>query len=230
VCFPHAGGSAGFYYQLAKALPDGIEVMAIQYPGRAERYRERCVEDVDVLADEAFAALRPWADRPVALFGHSMGAIVGYEVARRFASYSGERLLRLFVSARQAPSLPWNRNIHCRDDVGLIAELRRVGGGDQRWLDDEEMVAYLLPTVRSDYKAIESYTWSPGPPLGCPITAIVGENDPYTTVEGAAGWSEHCAGEFELHVLPGGHFLLDDNRARVTQIFAAALAAVSLRS
>jgi len=223
VCFPHAGGAASYYAPMSGALRPHIELAAIQYPGRQDRGREQRVEDITALADQAFDALRRWRDRPLTFFGHSMGAIVAYEVARRFAESGTEVPQMLFVSARREPSRRWNHHVHLLDDAGLVAELRRVAGPDQRWLYHEKLLAAVLPTVRSDYKAIESYSWSPGPPLNCSITGLVGDNDPYTTADEVAAWEGYCTGEFELKVVPGGHFYLETCGADIAAIVSSTL-------
>ena len=221
VCFPHAGGSASSFALLSRALEPDIEVAAVQYPGRQDRADEPLIADIGLLADEAHTALaralRDWDDKPLALFGHSMGAIVAYEVARRFSRPPG----LLFISARRPPAKGWDEHVHLRDDAGLVAELRRASGADQDWLEHEKLLAAFLPAIRSDYQAIELYAWPPGPPLGCSITALVGDRDPYTGEQEASAWADYCTGAFDLNTLPGGHFYLDANASATAEIIAA---------
>jgi pyochelin biosynthetic protein PchC len=223
LCFPHAGGSASYFAPLSKALAPEIEVVGVQYPGRQDRAREAPVETIEDMTDGSARALEKalpsWDDRPLAFFGHSMGAIVAYEVARRLSRPPEF----LFASARRQPSKGFNELVHLLDDAGLVAELRRVAGPDKRWLEHEKLLTGVLPTIRSDYKAIEMYSWTPGPPLDCSITAIVGDEDPYTSVEMARAWTDFCAGDFDLHVLPGGHFYLETNVPAVAEIVSAKL-------
>src|SRR5580693_3664644 len=101
ICFPHAGGSASYYFPVSAALSPNIEVLAVQYPGRQDRRNEKNLEDIGELADRAFEAVVPWSKGPVALFGHSMGAIVAFEVARRLERNAGISLLALIVSGRR---------------------------------------------------------------------------------------------------------------------------------
>ncbi len=209
VCFPHAGGSANYYFPLSRALAPGIEVLAVQYPGRQDRLREKPAGSVTELADSICAVLEPWMDGRAAFFGHSMGAIVAFEVARRLRDQSAGTPLRLLVSGHGAPSRPRNEAVHLRGDAGIVAEMRRLGGTSPRFLEDEDWVSLVLPAVRGDYQAIETYAYSPGPPLDCPVTALAGDSDPEVTTAELRAWAEHCTGGFESRTFPGGHFYIN---------------------
>lgn len=228
VCFPHAGGSANYYLSLSESLAPAIEVLAVQYPGRQDRYQERCVDNVPDLADLIFAALKSCNDPPFAFFGHSLGAILAFEVARRFQRL-GQAPARLFVSGRAAPTRYRNDWIHRRDDTGVVAELHRIGGTDRALLNDPELLKLVLPTIRSDYKALETYVFTPAPPLNCSITALIGTSDPKVTADEAAAWADQCAGEFELCTFPGGHFYLNGRQSEVVDAITGSLYSRRLR-
>ncbi|WP_405162782.1 alpha/beta fold hydrolase [Nocardia sp. NBC_01499] len=224
ICFPHAGGSATFYFPVSRALSPAIDVLAIQYPGRLERRNEPCVEDIHELADLVVEQLAPWLDRPVTLFGHSLGATLGFEVARRLEA-EGVTPLTLFASGRRAPSTHRDEYVHRYGDDALIEQIGRMSGTDARVLGDEEMLRMILPTIRGDYKAAETYRMRPGPPLACPISVLTGDEDPEVTLDEAQAWEGHTSGGFELTVFPGGHFFLTDHVAAVLeQIKQAAVA------
>jgi pyochelin biosynthetic protein PchC len=223
VCFPHAGGSATYYYPLSRSLAPETEVLSVQYPGRQDRRREKCIGRIPDLADHIFDALLPWSTRPFAFFGHSMGAALAFEVALRFARGAATGPSWLFASGRRAPALQRTEDIHLRDDAGLVAHLRSVGATDGRFFDDPEMLAAILPVARNDYKAIETYRCEPDSLLDCPVTVMVGDSDAETTINEAAAWREHCAREFEVRVLPGGHFYLDACLPDVVGVISAAL-------
>ncbi|WP_344896750.1 thioesterase II family protein [Actinomadura meridiana] len=223
VCFPHAGGAASYYRPLALTLAPRIEVLAVQYPGRQDRHREACVEDVHRIADQIVEALPPEDGRDLAFFGHSMGAVIAFEVARRLHDRGGPVPARLFASGRRAPSRHREEGAHLLDDAGLLDEIGALGGTDSRLLEDSELLSVILPVVRSDYRAIETYSHAPGPPLPCPVTAVVGDGDPRATVDEARAWADHCTGDFQLHVLPGGHFYLDAQRDAVVKIITESL-------
>jgi pyochelin biosynthetic protein PchC len=214
ICFPHAGGAATYYFPVAKALAPRVDVLAIQYPGRQDRRGEPSVDDARTLAELIVPELRPWLDRPVAFFGHSLGATVAFEVALRLER-EDVRLLRLFASGRRAPSRYRDERVHQRDDAGLIAEMRRMEGTDSQLIEDADLLGMILPALRSDYRAAETYRYQPGPPLSCPVTAMVGDHDTQATLDEAAGWAEHTTGKFDLEVFPGGHFYLNTETAAV---------------
>ncbi|MBD0740661.1 thioesterase II family protein [Streptomyces sp. CBMA29] len=217
VLFPHAGGNAGFYRSLADRFPDGIEVRAVQYPGRETRAGEPLIDDMGTLADLAADALSPLLDRPLAILGHSMGALVAYEVTRRLEA-RGAALERLFVSARHPPAAHGltSRDRHLLDDDGFAEMLRDTGGTPSALLDDPEMRAYLLPIVRNDYRLIETYVPSPGPPLRTGVVSIAAEDDGTVTAAQVEGWRRTTGGSFEHLTFSGGHFYLLEQPDRLT--------------
>jgi surfactin synthase thioesterase subunit len=214
VCLPHAGGNAAFFLPVARGLAGRCEVLAIQYPGRHERLREPLLDSVDELADELFPVLRRQARGPIALFGHSLGATVGFELARRFEA-SGTVPTALFVSARPAPSRHRDSAVHLGTDAELIARMRSLGGTDEELLEDEDLLGLALPVVRNDYKAAETYRYRAGRPLSCPVHALIGRDDPVATEDDARAWADHTTGSFALHTYSGGHFYLVDHQERI---------------
>ncbi|WP_432842512.1 thioesterase II family protein [Dactylosporangium sp. CA-092794] len=226
-CLPHAGGSASFFVPVSRGLHPRIEVLAVQYPGRQDRRGEPSVADIPTLARLVAAELAGWLDRPLALFGHSMGATLGFEVGRILEKEHGQAPAWLFASGRRAPSRHRDERVHEQDDNGLIAEMRRLSGTDAGILGDEELLRMILPAIRNDYRAAETYRYTPGPPLSCPITALVGDADPKVTVGEAESWREHTSAAFDLKVYPGGHFYLAKQQRAVLELIEARLATVT---
>ncbi|WP_432096587.1 thioesterase II family protein [Streptomyces sp. bgisy100] len=222
VCFPHAGGAASFYHPLSRMLPSSVNMLAIQYPGRQDRRAEPCVENLAELADRVHEVLQPLTGQPLALFGHSMGATLAFEVSRRLEE-QGVTPVHLFVSGRRAPSRHRSEGVHLRDDQGLIEELKELSGTDARLLDDEELLRMILPALRGDYKAAETYVYRPGDPLACPVTMFTGDADIRVSAEDAAAWREHTTGPFELMTFDGGHFFLTGHMQRITEVITSAL-------
>ncbi len=220
-CFPHAGGSATYYFPFSKDLAPGVEVLAVQYPGRQDRRHEPLIDGIPELADRVADVLAGVIVPPFAFFGHSMGAIVAFEAALRLRDNLGVSPTWLFASGRRAPST--KRPTPALDDTSVISEMRRLGGTDPRFFGDEELLMSILPVTRNDYHAVRDYTWEPGVPLACPITALIGDSDPQSTIEEAAAWAEHTTGVFEQRVFPGGHFFLDQHRADVIDAISVAL-------
>ncbi|GAA3647881.1 alpha/beta fold hydrolase [Nonomuraea antimicrobica] len=201
VCFPHAGGVAGFYRPLSTALSPSFEVLAVQYPGRQDRFGEPFPDDLDELSDRLAGVLRQAGE--VVFLGHSMGAIVAFEVARRLDRPPTE----LFVSGTGAPGRQESARMR---DGDALAAMGRLGGTDAAILQDRELRELILPILQGDLRLMDAYRYSPGAPLACPITALTGDADPLTTVDDARLWSRHTSGRFRLRIFRGGHFYLTD--------------------
>ncbi|MFC4535657.1 thioesterase II family protein [Sphaerisporangium dianthi] len=223
VCFPHVGGSASAYFWLSKSLAPAYEVLAIQYPGRQERRREPVALSLHALVDQVFEALRGQVAPPFAFFGHSMGALVAFEVARRSAAAGEPGPSLLVVSGRRAPSTGPEKRFDVDDENMLVAELRRMGGTAEQFIRDEEVRAMILPVARADYRALHAYVPQPDSVVDTPILALVGDNDPVTTLEEAKAWSAHSTSTCELRVFPGGHFYLESAKADVSDTLRTAL-------
>lgn len=223
VCCPHSGGSASSFRPLSAALPPTVEALAVQYPGRQDRRAEPLVGDlrelaarlVDVLADEP---------GPLALFGHSMGAMLAFEVARRLER-GGRQVAALFVSGHRAPAVHRNEWLHRASDADLLHEVRRLSGTEAGLLDDDDIVQMVLPVIRNDTRAVETYRHdaTDEPVLSCPITALIGTRDPRVSTAEADRWREHTSGRFDLHTFPGGHFYLNSYTAALGRLMSARL-------
>lgn len=222
VCLPHAGGSASFFFPLAKALAPEIEVLAVQYPGRQDRLAEPAVETIFGLVDGIFGALRPFGDRPLALFGHSMGALVGYELALRLQD-AGRPPVRLFASGRRAPSRYRDDHVYLKNDAEIVASIRALNGTSTVLLDNPRMLATILPAVRADYRATATYRHEPGRVVNCPVTVLTGDLDPQVSPGEARAWREHAKGPLDLAVFPGGHFFLTECAAAVNTLLTTRL-------
>jgi pyochelin biosynthetic protein PchC len=225
LCLPHAGGSAAFYGALTRLLHPRVEVLAVQYPGRLDRHAEPALTSVDAIADVLAPIAAGYADRPLALFGHSLGATIAFEVARR-REEAGGRLAGLFASARAAPSRL--RPIADRDwdawsDADVLAEVRVLDPAGAPLLDDEELASLILPALRADFRAGGTYTYRPGPRLAAPVVALAGRADPRVDVDDVSAWEQHAASSFALHTYPGAHFYLTDRWPEVADRIATDL-------
>ncbi|MFD8725108.1 thioesterase II family protein [Streptomyces sp. NPDC059629] len=222
-CLPYAGGSASFFFPVSRALHPAVEVLAVQYPGRQTRLHEPRIDNIPEFADQIFAALRYLDDKPLALFGHSMGAVLAYEVALRMQTAGLPAPVRLFASGRRAPSRYRDERIHAASDADVVAELRALSGTNETLLGDPEVLAMILPAIRSDYTAIERYRHEPGRRLDCPVTVLTGDSDPRVSLDEAEAWAEHTTAATETKVFPGGHFFLADRAAEVIGLVARRL-------
>lgn len=205
VCFPHAGGTAGPYAAWGAALDGRTELSAVQYPGREERIEEPPPHDLDALLSGVCRALLPLAGRPLVLFGHSLGAVVAYETARRLTR-QGAPPARLVVSGRRAPCVPVTGDLHTRSDDALVAELARLGATSAELLAEPAFRTVYLPAVRADFALAETYRYAPAGPLPCPVTAVIGAADTEVDHDQASRWAAHTTGAFTLRTVPGGHF------------------------
>ncbi|GAA0584084.1 thioesterase [Kribbella sandramycini] len=217
VCLPHAGGTASFFTEWD--LGPEVEVLAAQYPGRSDRIVEPCLDSMTELAPRLAEALDPLLDRPLALFGHSMGAALAYEVARLL----DRPPIHLFVSGRHAPAELVPGSLHTATDDELVADLMRLGGTEAELFATPELRNFFLPTVRADYRLAETYRWQPGPEPSCPITVLFGDSDPEVTAAQAERWRQHAVQEFAVAEFPGDHFYLAGARAAVQARIGQAL-------
>ncbi|MFF3752723.1 thioesterase II family protein [Streptomyces sp. NPDC002018] len=221
ICFPHAGGSAGVFAPLSRRLSSRLDVLAVQYPGRQDRRRETPADDIVRLAERIAEGLRGADDRPYALFGHSMGALVAYETARALERWGAPLPIRLFLSGRGAPGPYPNPHDLLADDQAILAAVRSLGGTGAAVLDDPELVEMALPALRADYRALASYRWRPGGPLDIPVTALTGRDDTVVPVTESARWEEFTRAGCELKVFPGGHFYLDRHLDAVAELLVS---------
>jgi medium-chain acyl-[acyl-carrier-protein] hydrolase len=223
-CFPYAGGGAVIYRRWAESLPRSVEVLAVQPPGRGNRIREAPLLRVSAIVEALAAEVVPYLDRPFAFFGHSLGALVAFELARRLRRERGVEPARLFVSGRRAPHVPGDEPVtHDLPATEFIAELRRLNGTPPEVLEHEELMELMIPLLRADFEVCETYKFEPGPPLTCPVTAFGGIEDRDVTREYIAAWREHTTGPFLMRMLPGDHFFIHSAEATLLQVVAREL-------
>ncbi|WP_411107416.1 thioesterase II family protein [Streptomyces sp. cmx-4-9] len=208
VCLPHAGGTASFFHSWAGAFGSEVEVLSARYPGRQDRIAEPCLDSMDELADALVEALPPLLDRPLALFGHSMGASLAYEVALRLEARHGVRLQGLHVSSRAAPHRAAPSGVHLLDDEAVVRYVRALGGSEAAVLDDPDLRELVLPAIRSDFRIVGTYRAASPIPVQCPVFGYVGDRDPGVGVSDMKAWSEVAPEGFVLRVLSGDHFYL----------------------
>lgn len=216
VCFPHAGGGASAFRAWPRLFGDDLEVAAVQYPGREDRFSEPVIGDMETLLAAVTGELLPVVrQRPFLLLGHSMGGAVAHELAMRFSAL-GAVPCRLIVSGRQPPCHhPFGSAIHRGSDAELLAELLRLSPGNRTLAEEPELAALLLPVVRNDYRLIETYRPGRTVPLDCPITVLAGEQDTELTRAEAKDWAEYTRSSCVVHAFPGDHFFIASHRGRV---------------
>lgn len=223
-CFPFAGGGASLYHAWHRDLPEQIAMYAVQLPGRENRSAEPLRTDLLALTDELSLALIPYMDRPCAFFGHSMGAVVAFELARRLRARRGPLPVHLFVSGRGAPQIkPQSADIHHLPDADFVREVRNLKGTPAAVFESAELMELALPVLRADFIAHETYSYRPEAPLLCPITAIGGEEDDEVCADELVAWREQTCGPFALRFMPGDHFYVQSAHEQVTSLIAEKL-------
>lgn len=225
VCFPFAGGGANLYRRWPDLLPATVEVYAVQLPGRETRLKEPCVRDADVVSDRVIEELEAigW-HRRTAFFGHSLGSLLAYDVARKLKQRNRSEPCVLFESGRQPPHLRAGGDLHRQPDDVLIAAIKQLNGTPGALLEDAEMRAIVLPLVRSDYTILETYRVPPIDPLHCPIVTCVGDRDSEVTPPEMEAWGQLTRGPCRHRVFAGDHFFLNERAAELARYIAECLA------
>ena len=223
-CFAYAGGNASAFMGWQDALPAHVEVCGVQLPGRGARFGEPPFRQMAALVDALAPVLQRSVDRPFALLGHSLGALVAFEVARRLAAGGTARPAHLYVSGCHAPRFrDPSKDYHLLDDDKLVAVLRDYNGTPPEVLADRELVAMLLPSIRADFELAETYRYQPAATLDIPVTAWAGRDEARSSSDQVSGWGLETTGPFEQAWFDGGHFFIHEQRPRVLAQLASSL-------
>ncbi len=230
-CLPWAGGAAAVYDPWRDALGEDVELCAIEPPGRQTRLREAAYTRLEPLVEALATAITDELDVPYALFGHSMGALLAFELARELRRRGVAEPCALFVSGSAAPRVPSDRiPVHDAPDAKVFARLQELGGLPEEVHEEPELLRLFLPTIRADFAVFETYDCRPEPPLDCPIVAFTGSEDREVPLLTLAPWSQETTGRFDYHVLPGGHFFLRDSQTALLDVVRSALAVYAYSS
>jgi surfactin synthase thioesterase subunit len=227
-CFAHAGSGASFYSRWHKLLPPDVEICRIALPGRETRRQENAYTQMRDLIPPLFAALRPFMDQPFALFGHSMGAAVAYEVARQCEAHGINHLRHLFVSGRRAPHLPARRRPFYNLPIDeFLAMLQSLSGTPDSVMAEQGLLDLFLPCLRADFELIETYVPLPGIKLQTGISAYCGDTDPEVECSELSAWRHATDGHFKSRIFNGHHFYLQPMTPELTEELTQALHALS---
>ncbi|WP_306323272.1 MULTISPECIES: thioesterase II family protein [unclassified Streptomyces] len=223
-CLPHTGGGASVYRHWALRLSPDIEVVSVRLPGRESRLRERPYDRLSELVPALVDAVAGQLDRPHAWFGHSMGALVAFEVCRELARRGLPQPVRLLVAGRRAPHLPSrSRPVHAAPAEELLAHLAELNGTPDELMGRPKVLAAVLPRLRADFAVSETYRFRPGPPLGTPITVLGGVADPEAHVPELRAWQAHTRADCPVRLFPGDHFFLHQDPEPVISTVAREL-------
>jgi medium-chain acyl-[acyl-carrier-protein] hydrolase len=223
-CLPHAGGGASLYRTWSAALPTDIDVCPVQLPGRETRAREAPLSRLRALVPAIAEGLLPMLDAPFAFFGHSMGGLLGFELARYLRRQWGRLPVRLLVAGHRAPHLPRRgSSLHSLPEPHFSQELRTLGGTPAEVLDNRELMNVVAPVLRADFAVCETYEYAPDEPLACPISVFGGLDDRMVPPTDLSAWGEHTRSGFSVRLLPGNHFFVRSAPAPLLQAIAGDL-------
>jgi medium-chain acyl-[acyl-carrier-protein] hydrolase len=219
--FPFAGGNASAFLPWQALLGPGVELRVAQLPGHGARLFDPPAVDLDELVAELAPAVAALADRPFLLYGHSLGALVAFEVARRLRRTGGPEPVSLWVSGAEGPQTRLiKRELHRLEEAELIEALREYNGTAPEMLDDRELMELVLPGVRADFALNERYVYRPEPPLDLPIHVLLGESDEFVVLERAAGWARESSLQGSERRFTGDHFFLHPQAKTIAALIA----------
>jgi medium-chain acyl-[acyl-carrier-protein] hydrolase len=219
-CFPYAGGSAGIFRGWQKLLTHTVNIYPVELPGHGQHFRTAPHTRLAELIPAAADALLPFLDQPFAFYGHSMGALIAFELACYLKTTYKLEPSQLLVSGRAAPQIVQNRtHLHNLSEPELLAELKRLKGTPLKLLDDFDAIAFWLPVLRADFALVAGHVWSHSM-LTCPIVAYGGLQDEDVPRSSIAAWRDVTSGEFCLRMMQGDHFFILNSRTLFLELVA----------
>jgi surfactin synthase thioesterase subunit len=226
LCLPHAGGGPYVFRTWAARLPPWLEVLGVELPGRGRQISAAPLDRMTTLVERLGPLLPPLLDRPYLVFGHSMGALLGFEMVRWCKRMGLRQPHRLFVSGRNAPQTPPRPPLHQLPEEEFVARVLEYEGSPPEVFADPELRALFVAVLRADFAAVETHPFAAEPRLDCDLEALIGEQDPGVTAEQAERWAELTTGRASLTRFPGGHFFVQSaEHAVVARVAEAAAAA-----
>ena len=225
VCIPYAGAGPSALRAWTKSFDRSIDVAVLELPGRDRSWRLPACRSISEIVQAAAPAVLELTDRPYVVFGHSLGALLAFELVRELRRLGASPPQHLFASAFRAPHLPSRLPPPCGlDDEAFVREIRRrYDGIPELVLREPELMAMLLPRLRADFEALEGYQYRPDAPLQCPITTFGGRDDATVDFSDLNAWAQHTDGPFALREWPGGHMFLHASAREMADVIAAAL-------
>jgi surfactin synthase thioesterase subunit len=218
-CFPFAGGGASAYRGWGKDLPSFVDVCPIQYPGRETRISEKAITRIEPLLELAAVALLPYLDKPFCFFGHSMGGLVAFELARLLGRKYNVAPAHLFVSGFRAPQLPYHSSLrHDLPHDAFMNQLKALEGTPKAALESPELMEFLLPILRADCEVCDTYRYVAQPPLACDLSVFSGSEDAEIDELAIAEWQVHTYQAFNVRMFPGGHFYIQSAKDELLRV------------
>ncbi|HEY2391542.1 MAG TPA: alpha/beta fold hydrolase [Candidatus Angelobacter sp.] len=226
-CFPYAGGNAQVFRKWQRDLPAQVEVCLVHLPGRDRRMSERPFTRLQPLVQAVADALVPEIDSQYVFYGHSMGALISFELARELRRRNLKLPVHLFVSGRRAPSVPETEPpIFHLPPREFIAEIKRLNGTPSEFFEHAELQELILPLLRADFEIVDTYEYASEAPLACPITVYGGEQDGRVPIESLTAWKKQTSTKYNLRMLSGGHFFIESHKIEFIKTFVDDLKAI----
>ncbi len=223
-CFPYAGGAASIYHKWHSGLPSTVDVCAVQPPGRANRRSDKPFTHLMPMVEGTAEGILPALDKPFVFFGHSMGAMMAFELSRLLHQKHRIQPLHVFVSGEMAPHLPQpDPPTYHLPDAEFVEYLRELKGTPKELFDNAELMQVMLPLLRADFEVCQTYSFVPGPPLTCPMTVYGGLKDEKIDRDSFEAWKFHTSNQFALKMFPGDHFFIHSDEALLLDVLAREL-------
>jgi len=224
LCFPHSGAGASMYTAWIKQIPGQVVVCPVEFPGHGQRLREPLLRDIESLVDNLAASIGPLVRQPFAFFGHSMGALVCFELVRRLRKQYQREPIHLFISANSAPHLAnLDEPLSALAEDILVQKVKELNGSAAEFLDIPELREVFLPVLRADFALCETYGYHPDEPLHCPVTVLGGLNDKTVSRADLEAWKIYTTGPFRVRMFPGDHFYIHRCRDVLLEVLAREL-------
>lgn len=215
-CFPYAGGNAQIFQDWCDSLPPEVEVIGVQYPGRASRFVDPLIGTCEGMVDAILPNITPVLNKPFVFFGHSNGGLVSFELARKLQQQGVTGQLHHFISAKRAIHLPAKRRaLHALPDDEFMEELENLGGTPKEILAQKELMELFMPVLRSDFSLSETFAYQGDHKLHCDASLMYGTGDEDVPKEDVLKWHELMAGQVDVKVYDGDHFFINSHKEEV---------------
>ncbi len=211
-CLPYAGGDSSIYTPWVNQIPDFIELLPIQLPGRSIRIQEPAISSMTELVDQIYLSMLPLLDKPYMLLGHSLGGRVGFELLHKINKTNAPPPKHFIASGSKAPHLPRTNNItYNLPDEEFIEELRKLNGTPSEVINNRELMEFLLPMLKADFCISDNHVTKQKTLLDCSISVFHGEEDTLVSESDARAWQKHFSKPINFQVFSGGHFFINEN-------------------
>lgn len=218
-CIPYAGSGASMYRDWNASVRDDVEVIGIQLPGRENRFSEPHMTSIDTVVEQLIRVMSGYSDKPFVLFGHSLGALIGFELTRALQRLRLPAPRHLIVSGTCAPPRRHvEEPINQLPDDAFLEKIRHFNGTPKSLLQDEELMKLFMPLLRADFHIAETYRYEERGPVWCPLTALGGDEDDGVSLEDLSAWSTVCRGTYEEHIFRGDHFFIHNHKMAIIDL------------